>query len=212
MKRLLITLLFLPLSVFADVTVMVGHTWFGPADDGTYWDAIRPHNIELEKASWGIRYDTDKWRGYSLGVQYTNFGTARLDSMAIGADAPYPGGYSPKTKTCVGPCAPDGHWTATTAAEAFAFLLTKHYGPWSVEGGVAFANIATNVTSPITMHNQQSWDPGVVLGAGYAYRHLSIHLQVYQLEGKNFATDPTMGNVPSIFTGFTTALMVGYSL
>jgi hypothetical protein len=213
MKRLLITLLFLPLSVFADVTVMAGTTWFGPADDGTYWNKNAANNKELTKTAFAIRYDTEKWNGYGLAVQYTDFGTARMDAMASGRDAPDPGGYDPHTGSCVGPCAPQHRWVSNSSAQSVALFVTKKLGNWSIEAGVNGFQIDTHVYVYDAYQSYNGWghhstdggyDFGPAVGVSYQYGPWSARWQAWLMESKDV--------IPSIFTSWTSTFLIGYTI
>jgi hypothetical protein len=197
-----------------EFTFLAGATWFGPADDGTYWNKNADNNKELTKTAFAVRYDTDKTvNGYSLGVQYTDFGTARMDAMASGRDAPDPGGYDPHTGSCIGPCAPQHRWVSSSSAQSVALFLTKQWkSGWFAEAGIHAFQIDTHVYVYDSCCSANAWGHnskdgqyyiGPAIGAGYRAGHWSARWQAWQLESK----DP----IPSIFTGITSTLMLGYT-
>lgn len=212
---LFIIALFVSVTASAQgLTIMAGKTKFGPADDGTYWNEIKRHNIALIDSNWAIRYDTKPQNGWSLGVQYTDFGTSELDAQASSRDAPDVGGYDPHTKTCVGgTCAPEHRYMVKSAADSVAMLLTKHYGNWSFDAGVHYYAVETDVVvfgSCITSGCGTSWSYhktdiqlGAVVGAAYRHGPWVARFQVWELEGR--------GPIPGISVGLTSTLMVGYT-
>jgi hypothetical protein len=198
-----------------EFTSMAGPSWFGHADDGTYWNKTQEHSIELTKSAFAVRYDTDAGtHGFKLGFQYTEFGTAKMDAQASSRDAPDPGGYDPHTGACVGGvCAPNHNYVADSRARSTALLLSKDFGNWTVEGGAHFFEINTNVVvkgSCLTSGCGTAWsyshtteDFGPVVGLAYHYGPWVGRLQHWALEGR--------APLPTIYTGWTTTLMIGYT-
>lgn len=202
-----------------DFTAMVGSTFYGHTDDGTWYTQNRTRNIELIKTAYAMRYDTDQTvGGWSIGVQYTNFGMARSDALAPGADAPYPGGYIPRTGRCIGECLPNHRWITESDAQGIALIGEKHFGNVSAEAGVHFSRIATkairyigcttkdpNCVPPTRLDefNSEQIDLNIMVGVAYKHGPWSVRGQAWIMEGR--------GEIPTVYTGISYTLMAGYT-
>jgi len=78
-----------------EVSLMAGATRFGAPSDGTYWNANQSREFNLVSPAIGIRWDSKRLPfNTSVAVQYTRFGKASTDALAVHLDAPMLGGYS----------------------------------------------------------------------------------------------------------------------
>jgi hypothetical protein len=207
---LLVFLLFNWDEVKAEVTIMGGVFFGRPPETGTYWNSNNDQYVNnMTPPAFALRYDTDKRNGWSYGVQYTHFGTVRMDAMAVGADAPEPGGYIPETGGCVGPCRPLFRWRMESETKGISAIMTRHFNDWSFEGGLNIYEAKTK--GNWTGHGGRYDYPNTtylgimpMLGGTYTDGKLSLHAQVWWM--------PTPGWTPAAFTeDAQMTLLVGYS-
>jgi hypothetical protein len=209
--KYLIAFALLVVSVIAqagEFTVMGGVSMFRPPDSGTYWNNNQAYDNFMTPAAVGLRYDTTTSGSISYGVQYTHFGEVKMDALAVSAEPPTIGGYDPSTGSCVGgTCAPLRRWRMHSDTQSIALIATKHYGNWSVEGGINVYEVKTGGNVPDL--NYQYPDARFLYATpmfGGAYRSgpWSIRAQVWIM--------PTTGETPAAFheKGAAT-VMVGYT-
>lgn len=195
----------------AELTVMAGFAQFEPPSDGVYWNVNQPHDMTLTPAAAAIRYDSG-----AFALQYTYFGTVKVDALAVSVDAPDPGGYVRGEGRCIGTCAPLARWKMQTETQSVALIYVKRFGPWSVEGG---ANLYETRTKGHVEHlNGAVWnykegrylDVGPMAGLGYQGGPWSVRFQIWRMEGKGTPGDGAIP--PAAFSqNYQATLMAGYS-
>lgn len=202
------------------LSILGGATKFGTVDDGTYWNIGQPAKFEMTSPSLGIRWDSKRMAyNTSFAVQYTYFGNAKIDALAVNIDAPHPGGYIPGGG-CVGTCAPLARWVMKTRTQSVAFTASKHFGAFSVEAGL---NVYATVTSGSVQHISAAmpfwWHYethnylgiGEVFGVAYERGNFSLRGQVWFMDtpqrsaGLHRELPPSVSNQKPAFS-----LMAGY--
>lgn len=203
-----------------EFTALGGVAHFNKPHDGIYWNHNQPHDVRMTTPAFGLRYDTERmWGSYSFGVQYTNFGTVKMDARAVTKDAPEAGGYIQDAGTCVGTCAPLARWKMQTDVQSVAFIGTKHWGRWSLEFG---ANVFETKTSgyvheydnnPAGRFNYSSsryLGVGPVAGVAYRSGAWSVRAQLWRMEGRAITGDSK--SAPAAMNeNYQATLMVGYT-
>jgi len=196
---------------------MGGVARFNQPHDGIYWNHNQPHDHRMLTPAFGLRYDTGRiWEDYSFGVQYTNFGTVTMNSLAVTTDAPYEGGYIPGAGTCVGTCAALARWKMKTETQSVAFIGARHWGRWSLEIG---ANVFETRTSGYVDYTDGTTyryshtnfvDVGPMAGAAYRRGPWSVRAQLWRMEGRTIKGQKD--SAPAAFNeNFQATLMVGYT-
>lgn len=219
MKTALATLLLAPiLAPAGEVTILAGMTQYDKPSDGTYYNVNQPHDFDLKPAAYGVRWDSEQgWGGLSVAAQYTNFGAARTDAMAVSLDAPLAGGYI-HGGSCVGPCAPLGRYVMKSEAQGIALTVSKYIGDFSIEWGANFYETKTSGfveyapgVSGTWRYNTQHYS-GVSQMYGLAYRKgpWSLRAQLWLMDGPY--RPENMSEAPAIFNASQTAtLLAGYT-
>jgi hypothetical protein len=205
MKKLFLLIALLASNAFAGEFGVMAGAWFSrPPDTGTYWNNNQSYVNNMTPASFGFRYDSDiSANGWSYAVQYTDFGTVTMDAMAVSHDVVDPDGYNPATGTCAITCAPSYRWVMKTKTQSVALIGTKHWGKWSLEGGLNLYETKTSgdVITPTFVFHYPGADYMYImpmLGAAYQFdKNWSLHSQVWWM------TAP--GDVPAAFTSDATA-------
>jgi hypothetical protein len=200
----------------AEVTPMLGVASFQKPSDGLYWNYNQPNSFQLNPIAAAVRVDSAPiiWNT-SIGLQYTWFGTVKADAWAVSQDAPRAGGYIAGAGACMGSCASLGRWLMSTETQGIALLATKHIGNWSFEAG---ANLYETRTKGHVLLPGQDWQYkegrylglGPVVGAAYRIGPVSVHLQLWRMEGKGSDGDPYVP--PAVFNeSHQWTLLAGYS-
>jgi hypothetical protein len=194
-----------------EFTVMGGASFFRPPETGTYWNNNQSYVNNFTPLAYALRYDMAQKDSYSLGVQYTNFGEVTMDDMAVSVDGPATGGYLPATGGCVGPCASLYRFRMKSSAQSVAMLAVKHWGNWSLEGGVNIYEVKTSgiATAGPTLIYRFPDTTFVyampVLGAAYRQGPWSVRVQIWWM--------PSPNDTPGAFTeDAQPTLLIGYSL
>lgn len=194
-----------------DWSVMGGAAFFQPPQSGIYWNDNQPHDNFVTPAAWAIRFDTAPvWGAWNAAVQYTNFGTVKINSLAVTADAPQQGGYDPNTGGCVGPCAPLARWKMESEVQSIAFMGVRRFNRWTLEAGLNVYEVKTRGDvlykngSSYTYPSARFLDVGPMAGVGYQSGPWSVHAQLWRMEAK--------GDTPGAFNEkYQWTLMAGYS-
>lgn len=202
-----------------EVSLMAGATRFGAPSDGTYWNANQSREFNLVSPAIGIRWDSKRLPfNTSVAVQYTRFGKASTDALAVHLDAPMLGGYIPNTGgQCVGPCAPLARWIMESEAQSIALIGIKHFGEFSLEWGYNFYETRTrghvefyDGNTNFYYKHQQYLGASQMYGLGWQRGQWSARLQLWLMNGPFNADD--LREAPAIFNDEKTwTLLVGYS-
>lgn len=202
-------------------TLMAGQTWLGKADDGTYWDSMHEHDLKLVTPSAALRYDASISENYGVAVQATYFGTAKIRAEAVTAEAPAVGGYDRAKKSCVGgTCGATGFYMIDSETQSLAFFLSRRFGNWSAELGLNLYEIRTSgrtkyQSGAVGEYPTNTYlDAGPAAGVSYrevvlAGRKWTIRAQAWQMEGRGGGDGAKA--LPSVYTGWSYSLMVGYT-
>lgn len=198
MKRFIILCLlcFATLSAHSQVSILAGVARFNKPSDGVYWNMNQPHDAFMTPAVLGLRYDTARRGSYSLALQYTHFGTVKMDALAVTTDAPYQGGYIADTGTCVGTCAELARWKMESETQSIALIGVKHFGAWSFEAGLNVYEIRTkghveNLDGSFRFQYKEgrALDYGPMFGVAYSNGPWAGRFQVWRMEGKGHTDD-----------------------
>lgn len=203
-----------------EVTVLAGATRFGAPSDGTYHNVNQPSDFSgLTQPSVGVRWDSARLPfNTSVGVQYTYFGKAKTDALAVHLDAPMAGGYIPNSGgQCVGPCAPLARWIMESEAQAVTLVAVKHLWKFSLEWGLDIYETKTRGKVEFYDGNtdfhykpQRHLATAQMYGIGYADGPWSARLQLRFMNGPFKADD--LREAPAIFNDEKTwTLLLGYS-
>lgn len=226
MKRILLTIgLFLCCSAYAgEFTMLLGDSHFTPQSDGTWWQQPFPHDLKMNSPSLGLRYDTvQNDEGWSFGVGYMNLGRISSTALAVALDGKVSGdgGYNATTKACNGPCWPVSHWNGRGSVNGLFGIVSKHYGPWSIEGGLYlyyprwsvsvpdWISCATCTPQNITAFHHQHWQLGPMFGVRYKPSDWSLNLSVWQTQTQGDSKFNPYS--PALYHAGTYNAAVGYS-
>jgi len=216
-KHFFVMALLVPLSVLSgDFTIMGGVAQFNSPHDGIYWNKNQPHDHQMTPLVFALRYDVKGLiEGYSFGVQYTNFGEVKTDSVAVTKDAPEAGGYDPATGSCVGACAVTARWKMKSETQSVAFIGTKHFGQWSLEGGLNVFEVKTRGAVEYQDGSTFNYTPtrylgvGPMAGVGYRSGNWITKLQLWRMEGR--AVSGEGKSAPAAYKeDYQVTVMVGY--
>lgn len=221
MKKFLaiVCLLFATAANSQGFSIIGGMTKFGGPPDGVYWNVGKDNARKLERPAIGLRWDSERLRwNTSFAVQYTYFGTATVNALAVTVDAPDPGGYLANTGgQCVGTCAPLARWVMKSRAQSIAFIGAKHFGDWSLEGGLNVYE--TKTSGRVIYQSGRVWNYkdqrylGIdsMFGVGYRVsKNVMVRYQVWYLDGPCNTSVPE--EAPAIFDSKTTqTITVGYT-
>lgn len=207
-----------------EVTVEVGATHFTPQSDGTWWQDAFPHELKMNSPSLGLRYDTSQDdAGWSFGGGYMNLGRVSSSAQAVALDGAKPndGGYNSSLKGCNGPCWPLSQWNGHGSVDGFFGVVSKHYGPWSVEGGLYLYYPRWSINVPdwigcrecppqnITAFHHQHWQVGPMFGVRYKPSDWSLNISVWQTQTQGDSRyDPY---APALYRGAAWNLSIGRS-
>lgn len=198
-----------------EFSFLVGQSWLGKADDGTYNDSLHASDIRLVTPSAALRYDARVSDNYGVAVQATYFGTATIRATAVTAEAPAVGGYDRATKSCVGgTCGPTGYYMIDSETQSVAFFMSRRFGNWSAELGANLYEIRTSgrtryQSGAVGEYPTNTYlDVGPAAGLSYRSRSWSTWAQVWPMEGRGGGSGSKA--LPSVSTGVSYSLMVGY--
>lgn len=202
----------------ADVTVMAGVTKYGQPADGLYWNENQPNDLFLTPAAVGIRWDSKRLPfNISVGVQYTHFGMAKTNALAVSKDAPEQGGYIPNSGgQCVGTCAPLHRWKMESEAQSVALIAVKHFGNFGLEAGLNLYETKTRGhvnygTGVYTYPSGRNLATSPMFGVSYRKGPWSVRLQTWLMDGPAKYPDGKE-EAPAVFNDTRTwTLLVGYT-
>lgn len=220
MKRSIWSLLLLCSMVSANAgefTILGGLAKFVPQDDGTYWNRNQPSEMKLISPAAAIRYEGRSGE-YGLALQYTYFGVATVDALAVTKDAPDPGGYDRIAGACVGPCAELARWKVESEAQSIAIIGAIYFERLMLEAGLNLyevrtkANVVnTNGSLRFQYKENRFLDWGPMLGIGYFFDpSWSIRAQFWKMEGRSKPGEDEIAQA-AFGAGFQTTLFLGYT-
>lgn len=200
------------------LSIIGGVTRFGGPPDGTYWNVNQPRDFKRTSKTVGLRWDSERLRwNTSVAVQYTHFGSATIDALAVMADAPIPGGYIPDSggQCQGGNCNGLGRWVMRSTAQSIALIGVKHFWGFGAELGLnAFetrtsGRMESSAAATFLYNNQRHLGFDLMAGLSYRAGPWAFRYQAWFMDG------PANTSVPkealAIFNSKTThTLTVGY--
>lgn len=200
-------------------SILAGATKFGQPSDGVYWNINQENDRKLEDKALGLRWDSERLRwNTSIAVQYTHFGKATVNALAVTRDAPDPGGYLADTGgQCVGTCAPLAQWIMKSKAQSLAFIGSKHFWGLSIEAGLNVYEAKTS--GRVIFENGRIWHYtsqrylglDQMLGLSYKFgNNVTLRYQAWFMDGPFNTSKPE--EAVAIFNSKTTqTLTLGYT-